>query len=172
MIGIDNPKIRREVIAASCSHSMRMHGGTQTSSGWRRRLNSGAASPRLLHDTSATVTVAGLLGVLMGAGLVLLVLSGYMTPVLAQQRDHPEPDLFPANLMLEVTDEHISADGRQVVVPPLSPSRETFDDLLFIERAGQSELRPRQMENRDRPKTAAPSTQSWMDRSQQKKLNR
>ena len=108
----------------------------------------------------------------MGAGLVLLVLSGYMAPVLAQQRDNPEPDLFPANLMLEVTDEYISADGRQVVVTPLSPSRETFDDLLFVERAGQSELRPRQLENRDGPKTATPSTQSWMDRSQQKKLNR
>ncbi|MGH7256974.1 MAG: hypothetical protein ACREIM_01235 [Nitrospiraceae bacterium] len=130
-------------------------------------MNGGVTPPRS-YDTPATVTGAGLLGVLMAAGLVL---SGYMTPVLAQPRSDPEQDLFPANLLLELTDEHTSGDGRQVIATPLSPSRETFNDLLFIERAGQQEIRHLQTETRDRPKNRTPRSQTRVDAEHRMKLN-
>lgn len=145
---------------------MHRHSGIQTSTS-RRRLHSGAPSPRW-YDTFAIVTGvtgAGLLGVLIVGGLAL-------TPVLAQQRSDPEQDLFPANLVLELTDDHIPGDGGQIVVTPLSHSREIIDDLLFVEPAGQSELGyHQQMEARDRPKNVPPRPQSWMDANQRKKLN-
>jgi hypothetical protein len=100
-----------------------------------------------------------------------LVLCGYMTPVVAQSRDDPEQDLFPANLVLELSAEHISEDGRQVVGTPFSPSRETFDDLLLIERASQPELSRHQMANRDRPTNMTPKRQNQVAANQRKNLH-
>ena len=64
-----------------------------------------------------------MLAVMMTAGLVL---SGLLTPVLAQQPSESEQDLFPANLLLELTAEYISKEGRQIVALPLFLSRATL----------------------------------------------
>ena len=101
------------------------------------------------------MTVIRMLAVLMTAGLVL---SGFLTPVLAHQQSDPELELFPANLVLELTDEYVSCDGRQIVALPLFLSRKTVDDLLFTERAGQVEFGSRQMGELDRPKNDCGST--------------
>ncbi len=104
----------------------------------------------------------------MAAGLVLC---GYMTPVVAQPRSDPQQDLFPANLVLELSDEHISGDGRQVIGTPLSPSRETFDDLLLIEHARQPELSHHQMAHRDRQENVTPKPQNQVDATRRKNLH-
>ena len=99
-----------------------------------------------------------------------LILSGAMAPVLAQQQSDPDQGLFPANLTLELTDEHITEDGRQVVAVPLPSSRETLwretlDDLLFIEHAGPTKFVYRQIESLIDPKNVI------LDVNHRKKLN-
>ena len=94
----------------------------------RRRLTSTVFAMVMATDS--------MLAVLMTAGLML------SDPVLAQQQSDPGQDLFPANLLLELTAEYISEEGRQIVVTPLFLPRETCDDLLFTEPAGQTRLAP------------------------------
>ena len=64
-----------------------------------------------------------MLAVMMTAGLVL---SGLLTRSSLSNRASPEQDLFPANLLLELTAEYISKEGRQIVALPLFLSRATL----------------------------------------------
>ena len=114
------------------------------------------------------MTVTRMLAVLMTAGLVL---SGLLTPVLAQQQSDPELELFPANLVLELTDEYVSCDGRQIVALPLFLSRATVDDLLFTEHAGQIQFGSHQMGERDRPRNVRSKPQNRREANQSQRLN-
>ena len=120
-----------------------MAGGILPSSSRRRRLRRGAASPR--PYLQMVIGTDSMLAVLMTAGLML------SDPVLAQQPSDPGQDLFPANLLLELTAEYISEEGRQIVVTPLFVPRETCDDLLFTEPPGQTEFNSRQLGDRPPP---------------------